>query len=87
MKVVAAAILGALLLILLGAGRLLLVPVRPISRVVVRSLLGLVLLFILNLAVQSTGLCVGVNPVTMLIAGYLGVPGMALLVVLRYVMA
>jgi inhibitor of the pro-sigma K processing machinery len=79
--------LGVILLLLFGAGQRLLALGRLILRFMVRGLLGLALVMIMNVAAQPVGLRVGVNPVTALVAGCLGVPGMALLIVLRYVLA
>ena len=81
-----AAYLVGLMLIYIVA-RLLFVPIKLIVRVIVNGLVGFALLWLLNWAGGFIGLHVGMNPVTALVAGFLGIPGVVLLVVLRYFVA
>lgn len=74
------------LLLLFGADHSLLGLGRFILRFVARGLLGLVLVMVMNAVAEPMGLRVGLNPVTALTAGCLGLPGMALIMVLRYVL-
>lgn len=72
---------------LLGAGRFLLTPVGLMVRLAFSGALGLALLYIVNLVGRFVGFHIGWNPVTGLIAGLLGMPGVLLLTALRYVFA
>jgi len=76
--------LGLVLLYLIGW--LLLVPMRFLWRLVAGGLLGGLALLVLNRFGALVGLNVPVNPFTALIVGFLGVPGIALLVALTYLL-
>jgi len=65
--------------------RLLAGPVRFTARLAFHTFVGAVLLVTFNLVGGYFGHAVPINPVTTLIAGVLGLPGVALLVALRYV--
>lgn len=62
-------------------GRLLLLPVRKLFKLVVNSLVGGVLLVIINIAGAGVGIVMPVNLITAVIAGVLGLPGVAGLVI------
>jgi inhibitor of the pro-sigma K processing machinery len=82
--VVALAVAG---LILFGVTRLFLVPIRLLLGLVLNGVLGLGLLYLANLAGRFVGLHIGVNPITVLLAGLLRVPGVILLVAMRVIYA
>ena len=65
--------------------RLLMPPMRFTARLAVNALVGIVLLLTYNLVGSFFNQAMPLNPITVLIAGFLGVPGVALLVALRYV--
>ncbi len=67
------------LLALYAFGWLLLVPFKFLYRLLLNGLMGGLLLLILNLLRDSIGFALGMNPITALIAGLLGVPGVALI--------
>jgi inhibitor of the pro-sigma K processing machinery len=68
------------LLVLLG--KLLAWPIKKLSRIIVNSLLGGLILVVFNLAGSFIGLHISINPLNALIVGVFGVPGLALLFVL-----
>ena len=68
------------LIILLSLMRALLLPVKLALRLSVSAFIGGLALIALNLAGGSYGLHISVNPVTAVVAGILGVPGIALIV-------
>jgi len=75
----------ALALIYLGS-QLLHVPMKIMIRVLVNTLLGCGALVLLNLAGARIGIYIPLNPVTALTAGFLGVPGVALLFCLQFML-
>ena len=77
-SLVLAFFLGLVLLYLIGW--LLLVPMRFLWRLIAGGVLGGLALFLLNQFDWLTGLSVPINPFTALIAGFLGLPGVALVV-------
>lgn len=74
-------------LVLLGVTvRLLYVPMKWGVRLLVNGLGGVLCLWLVNLISGFTGLTIPVNPVTVLIAGFLGLPGLALLALAQIVL-
>ena len=76
--------LGLALLYLIGT--LLLVPMRFLWRLMAGSLLGALALFVINQLSPITGLVVPVNIFTAALAGFLGLPGVALAVGLTLIL-
>lgn len=77
--------LVGMLVLYLGA-RLLLVPLRVVTKLLVNGIVGGILLALFNLGGSYWGLYLAINPLTAMIAGLLGIPGVFLLVALRYVL-
>lgn len=73
---------GLILLYLMA--RLLFLPIRLLLVLLYNGLVGGVLLWMVNLVGGYIGLHVGLNPVTALLAGFLGLPGVAALAAIRY---
>lgn len=69
----------------LGVLRLFSAPLKLALRVLVNTALGFAALYVLNLASALTGFSLGLNPFNALTVGILGVPGLALLVLLKLV--
>lgn len=67
-------------------GMLLVLPIKLIVKLVVNGVLGAVALFLLNIVGSYFGLTIGINPITALIAGFLGIPGVILLIFLKIVL-
>lgn len=67
-------------------GWLLLVPMKFLSKLMLNALIGGVLLVLLNMLGDLIGLNVSLNIVTGALAGFLGVPGVILAVVLPYIL-
>lgn len=72
---------GALILIFL-LGRLLLVPIKILLRLLVNSILGAVLLMVINFIGLNFGLLIPLNVVNALTVGILGIPGVIMLLLL-----
>ncbi len=66
--------------------RLLLIPLKVIVRLLINGIIGGVMLVVFNLIGGFWGLYLAINPVTALIAGFLGLPGVFLLTALRYLL-
>lgn len=73
----------AMLALALGLVRLVMAPIRLAWKLLVNGLVGLACLWLVNLAAGVTGLFIPINPVTALIAGALGLPGIGLLAVVQ----
>ncbi|MFO7265645.1 MAG: pro-sigmaK processing inhibitor BofA family protein [Limnochordales bacterium] len=85
LRVIVAYLFGLGLLYLIA--RLLALPVRIVVRLVVNVLAGALLLAVVNFLGRFVlGVYVPINPVTALVAGLLGLPGVALLVALQYLL-
>lgn len=69
---------GVGLALLYMLGRLLLVPGKWLWRLVLNSLVGALLMWLVNLFSGLTGFTVAINPFTVLITGLLGIPGVLL---------
>lgn len=63
-----------------GFLRLCLVPMRWFWKLLVNSLCGFACLWLMNLISGFTGIFFPINPVTALIAGFLGLPGIIFLI-------
>lgn len=63
-------------------GKILFVPLKMIFKLILNSILGGILIWLINLAGITWGLHIGINVITMLTVGLLGIPGAVLLTVL-----
>ena len=73
------------LALLYVVARLLFVPMRLVLPVIVNSVVGIGLILLFNQIGGYFDLRIALNPVTVLIAGFLGVPGVGLLLALEYI--
>ncbi len=72
---------GAVILIFL-LGRALLVPVKMLLKLAANSIVGAVLLMVINFIGMNIGIMIPVNVVNALVVGVLGVPGVVTLLLL-----
>lgn len=72
---------GAMILIFL-LGKALLVPLKVILRLLVNSMVGAVLIIVINFIGMNIGLMIPINVVNSLTVGILGVPGVVMLLLL-----
>ena len=75
-------ILGGMILLLLFIGA----PIRPVRFIgqgLVKIMIGALLLFFLNAFGTTMGLNIPINLVTSTISGFLGIPGLAALIVIE----
>ena len=76
---IAALVVGAILIL-----KILTKPIRWIFKLLLNAAFGFVLLFLVNFFGDPVGIYIGVNYVNALVAGFLGVPGVILLVLLKF---
>lgn len=73
-----ACIIGIILI-----GKIFIVPIKIIVKLIVNSLLGAVLLYVINLIGAMWSFHIGINVITALVVGILGIPGAILLMVIQ----
>lgn len=66
--------------------RLMVLPIRWFWKLFLNSACGFVCLWLLNCAATFTGLYFPVNAVTILITGFLGLPGIGILALVQFVL-
>jgi len=72
---------GLFLLVAIYIGaQLIMKPLKLISKLIINSLIGIVLLLIANYGESFFGFELPINIITILVAGFLGIPGILLLV-------
>lgn len=64
-------------------GRVFILPIKKILKLVVNSILGGVTIFVINLVGASFGFHVGLNIFTSILVGLLGLPGVVCLVIVK----
>lgn len=64
-------------------GRLFIVPLKKILKLVVNSVLGGLCIFIINMIGANFGFHIGLNVLTSVIVGFLGLPGVVCLVIVK----
>ena len=60
--------------ILLIFGRLFILPIRMVAKLLINSILGIILLYIINLVGASLSFHIGINWITIAVVGLLGAP-------------
>ena len=79
------AVVAAIALIYI-IGRVLVMPLKVISKLVINGVVGAILLFLLNAVGGMIHINIAINPITALIAGFLGIPGIILLIFLQFIL-
>ena len=64
-------------------GKLFIVPIKTILKLVVNSILGGIVIFIINLIGSIWGFHIGLNLVTSIFVGILGIPGAFVIVIIK----
>ena len=64
-------------------GKIFLIPLKKILKLIVNSIMGGILIYIINLIGESFSFHIGLNWGTSMFVGIFGVPGVILLVVLK----
>jgi inhibitor of the pro-sigma K processing machinery len=84
-NVILAYVFGIILLYVVG--RMFLMPIKIIFRLVYNALIGGAMLWALNFVGAQMGFKIAINPITALIAGFLGLPGVILLILFKLFVA
>ena len=81
MTAIAAYVFGILLLYVVG--RIFFMPLRLVFKLVYNGLIGGAMLWAVNFVGSHFAFAVPINPFTALIAGFLGIPGVILLILFK----
>lgn len=82
--VVVAWIAGILIVLLLG--KVMMLPLKLILKLVLNGVLGGIAIFFINLLGNLIGFTIPLNLFSALVAGILGLPGIILLVILKFLL-
>lgn len=63
-------------------GKFFIVPIKLIIKLLLNSMIGIILLYIINLIGAAWGLHIGINVITSIFVGLLGIPGVILLAII-----
>ncbi len=74
------------LFLLYVIGMILVIPIKIIWKLIINGVIGGILLLLFNLIGRILGLSIAINPITALIAGFLGIPGVILLLILQKIL-
>lgn len=77
---------GLGLVLLYFVGWLLLVPLKLLFRFLLNGIIGGIALWLLNLVGGLIGVLVAINPITALTVGFLGIPGLILILLLQFIL-
>lgn len=75
----------ACLIVIFIVGKIFFVPLKSSFKLLINSILGGILIYIVNIVGASFGFHIGLNVGTALFTGLLGVPGVVFLVVLKLI--
>lgn len=64
-------------------GKILILPLKSILKLVFNSIIGGALIFLINLVGSGFGFSIGINIWTSMFVGLLGIPGAVLLIILK----
>ena len=78
-------IVGGCALAIFIIGKIFLFPIKKILKLVINTIIGGVIIYIINLIGASFGFHIGLNVITSLVVGILGIPGAILLVILKLI--
>ena len=73
-------------LLIIGLLRLISLPIRWGVKILLNSACGFLCLFLLNSIAGFTGIYFPINYVTVIIAGFLGLPGIAVLALMQFIL-
>lgn len=74
------------LILLYFIGWILIIPIKYLVKLIINGVIGGILLLLVNLLGGFIGIHIAINPITAIIAGFLGVPGVILLIILQYIL-
>lgn len=71
------------IIFLLIFGKIFLFPIRKILKLITNSILGGIIIWLINIIGTSFGFHIGLNIINSIIVGILGIPGAILLILLK----
>ncbi|MGI6086133.1 MAG: pro-sigmaK processing inhibitor BofA family protein [Acetivibrionales bacterium] len=77
---------GIGVLIVFAFGKAMLLPLKIIFRLVINGILGGIAILIINLIGAPLGFTISLNLISALVVGILGLPGIILLVILKFLL-
>lgn len=80
-NVVLAYIFGIILIYLIG--RIFFMPIKLVLRLIYNGLIGGAMLWVVNFIGAYIGFSIAINPITALVAGFLGMPGVIILILFK----
>lgn len=80
-KYILAGILGVVVLFIVV--NLIKAPIKIIIKLIANGIVGVILLYVVNLIGANFGIQIGINIITALISGILGVPGVIALILIQ----
>ncbi len=81
LSVIAAYVVGIVAIYFIG--KMFLMPVRIIWKLIYNGIIGGIVLWIVNFVGASFGFSIGINFISALVAGFLGIPGVVLLILFK----
>ena len=67
-------------------GRAFVLPIKLVGKLLINGVIGGVMLVVINIIGGIFGISIAINPLTALIAGLLGIPGVAMLLLLQIIL-
>ena len=68
-------------------GKIFIVPIKKVLKLILNSILGGIVIFLINLIGANFGFHIGLNIFTSIIIGLLGVPGAVCLIIVKLLIA
>ena len=78
-------IMAGCALAILIIGKIFLFPIKLLLKLVLNTIIGGSIIYIINLIGANFGFHIGLNLITSLIVGILGIPGAILLIILQFI--
>ncbi len=78
--------IGCIVMIMI-IGKIFVIPLRKILKLILNSIIGAVLIYIINIVGSNFNFHIGLNWWTIVCSGILGVPGVILIFVLKVLLA
>lgn len=67
-------------------GKIFIVPIKTILKLVINSVLGGITIFIINLIGSIWGFHIGLNLITSIFVGLLGIPGVIVIIIIKLIL-
>ncbi len=81
LNVILAYLFGIVLILFIG--KIFLMPLKLVFKLLYNGAIGGIMLYVINFVGSHFGFTLALNPVTALVAGFLGIPGIVLLILLK----